>query len=73
MGEEEGIGSFIGYFTDDKEGRGNFAKAADMWREAGGSEAEDEEEEGEEEEDEDEEGWDEDEEDEEGDDEEVEF
>jgi hypothetical protein len=73
MGDEEGVGSFIGYFTDDDEGRENFEKACDAWREAGGSEAEgedeDEEEEGEEEGEEDEEGWDEDEE---GDDEEEE-
>lgn len=50
MGDEEGVGTFVGYFTDDEEGRDNFRKAADVWREAGGSEAEDddgEEEEGE--------------------------
>jgi len=76
MGDEEGVGSFIGYFTDDDEGRGNFEKACDAWREAGGSEAEDdddeeeEEEEGEGDEEEgEEEGWDEDDE---GDDEEEE-
>ena len=73
MGDEEGVGSFIGYFTDDDEGRENFGKACDAWREAGGSEAEDDDEEEEEEEgdeeEEDEEGWDEDDE---GDDEEEE-
>ena len=55
MADEEDVGSFIGYFTDDEEGRKNFEKAADAWREAGGSEADDEEEEGEEWEDDDEE------------------
>jgi len=68
MGDEEGVGAFIGYFTDDKEGHENFGKAADAWREAGGSEAEEEEEEedeedGDEEEEEEDDGevWDEDE------------
>jgi hypothetical protein len=69
MGDEEGVGSFIGYFTDDEEGRKNFEKACEAWREAGGSEAE---EEDEDEEDEDEDEEDEDEEDEdEGDDEDT--
>lgn len=76
MADEEGVGSFIGYFTDDKEGRRNFEEAANVWRAAGGSSAEGED--GEDEEGEDEEGEDEDDEedededDEEGDDEEEE-
>lgn len=72
MGDEEGVGTFIGYFTDDKEGLENFGKAADAWRANGGADDDDEEEEGEEEgdeeegdggeEDDDEEDWDDDEE-----------
>lgn len=51
FGGEDNVGRFIGYFTDDDEGRDNFEKAADAWREAGGEEFEDDdEEEGEEEE-----------------------
>ncbi len=79
MANEGDIGSLIGYFTDDDEGRDNFRKAADAWRAAGGPDAEDEEDEDDEDEDEeDEEGddeWGEDEDDEgdEEDDEETEF
>lgn len=75
MGDEEGVGTFIGYFTDDKEGLENFGKAADAWRANGGADDDDEEdeedggeEEGDEEEgdggeeDDDEEDWDDDEE-----------
>ena len=75
MANEEGVGSLIGYFTDDEEGRKNFRKGAEAWRQAGGDEEADEEEDEEgdgddddpeEDEDEDEdEGWDEDEDDEE--------
>lgn len=58
MANEDGVGSLIGYFTDDEEGRKNFLKAADTWRQAGGDEGDDEgDDEGEEEE------WDEDEDD----------
>lgn len=51
MANEGDIGSLIGYFTDDKEGRETFQKAAKVWRDAGGSAAEEEDEEDEEDDD----------------------
>ena len=61
---EDGVGSLIGYFTDDDEGLETFQKAANAWRtttaeEDGGEEEyeEDEEEEGDEEDEDFPEGW----------------
>jgi hypothetical protein len=79
MADEGDVGSLIGYFTDDEEGRDYFRKAADAWREAGGPDAEDDEGDDEEDEEDDEEedpGDDEDEwedEEDEGDEEDIEF